>query len=102
MVKEYFLSEKCIVLCTCAESTLTSVCDKIGDGSVTPSELFLMEKKKNHILKLISSMTKGKDIEKNLEKSLSIRFEEHKKFCEQKERLDLLCNRVIKVKGMAI
>ncbi len=58
MVKEYHISEKCLRLCACAESTLSDVCDRISDGSVTPRELSLIEKKKNHVLKLIGAAIK--------------------------------------------
>ncbi len=70
MVKEYHLSEKCLLLCTCAESTLTDVCDRISDGSVTSSELSLIEKKKNHVLKLIGAV-KDEDVAKRLETATS-------------------------------
>ncbi len=100
MVKEYHLSEKCLLLCTCAESTLSHVCDKISDGSVTPSELSLIEKKKNHVLKLIGAATKDKDEAKRLEEALEIRLREYIRFCEEKEHLVLLCDHVtIKIQG---
>ncbi len=70
MVKEYHLSEKCLLLCACAETTLTDVCDRINDGSVTSSELSLIEKKKNHVLKLIGAV-KDKDVAKSLEAATS-------------------------------
>ncbi len=91
MVKECHLSEKCLLLCTCAESTLTDVCDRISDGSVKSSELSLIEKKKNHVLKLIGAV-KDEDVAKHLEEALEIRLREHKRFCEEKERLFQLCN----------
>ncbi len=100
MVKEYHLSEKCLLLCTCAESTLSDVCDRISDGSVTPRELSLIEEKKNHVLKLIVTIIKNKDVAKHLEEALEIRLREHKRFCEEKEHLVQLCNRVpIKIQG---
>ncbi len=100
MVKEYHIFNEFLVLCTCAESTLTDVCDRISDGSVTPSELSLIEKKKNNVLKLIGAATKDKDVAKHLEEELEIRLREHKKFCEEKGRLVLLCNSVtIKIQG---
>ena len=103
MVKEYHLSEKCLLLCTCAESTLSDVCDRISEGSVTSNELSLIEKKKNHVLKLIGAATKDKDVAKHLEEALEIRLREHKRFCEEKERLVLLCDRVpIKIQGIII
>ncbi len=100
MVKEYHLSDKCLLLCTCAESTLTDVCDRISDGSVTPRELSLIEKKKNHVLKLIDAAIENKGAAKCLEEALEIRLREHKIFCEEKECLVLLCDHVtIKIKG---
>ncbi len=99
MVKEYNLSEKCLLLCTCAESTLSDVCDRISDGSVTPSELSLIEKKKNHVLKLISAAIKNKDVTEALE----MRLREHKRFRVEKEHLVLLCDHVtIKIKGYIV
>ncbi len=96
MVKQYHLSDECSLLCTCAESTLTDVCDKISDGSVTPSELSQIVKRKNHVLKLIDAGIKNKDVVNQLE----IRLREHKRFCEEKEHLVQLCDRVtIKIKG---
>ena len=94
MVMECHLSDKCSLLCTCAESTLADVCDRISDGSVTLTELSLIEKEKNHVLKLIGATIKDEDIAKHLEEALKIRLREHKRFCEEKERLFQLCNRV--------
>ncbi len=100
MVKECHLSEKCLVLCTCAESTLTDVCDRISDGSVTPSELSQIEKKKNHIVKLIGTAIQDKDV---VEATLEIRLREHKNFREEKEHLVQLCHHVtIKIKGYRV
>ncbi len=77
------------------------MCDRISEGSVTPSELSLIEKKKNHVLKLIGAAIKDKDVAKHLEEALEIRLREHKIFCEEKERLVLLCDRVpIKIQGI--
>ncbi len=101
MVKEYDISDKCLLLCACAESTLSDVCDRISDGNVTPSELSLIEKKKNHALKLIGAATKDKDVAKHLEEALEMRLREHKRFCEEKEHLVQLCNHVpIKIQGI--
>ncbi len=96
MVKEYHIFDEFLVLCICAESTLTDVCDRIRDGNIVPSELSLIEKKKNHVLKLIDAAITDKDVANKLE----IRLREHKIFCEEKERLVQLCNRVpIKIQG---
>ncbi len=101
MVKEYHILDECLLLCTCAESTLSDMCDRISEGSVTSNELSLIEKKKNHVLKLIGAATKDKDVAKHLEEALEIRLREHKRFCEEKERLVQLCNRVpIKIQGI--
>ncbi len=95
------LTEKCLLLCACAESSLADVCDRISDGSVTPRELSLIEKKKNHVLKLIGAAIKNKDVAKHLREALAIRLREHKRFCEEKEHLVQLCNRVpIKIQGI--
>ncbi len=66
------LSEKCLLLCTCAESTLSDVCDRISDASVTLRELSLIEKKKNHVLKLIGAAIKDEDVAKHLEACIII------------------------------
>ncbi len=102
MVEEcHLFDECCLLLCTCAESTLTVVCDRIGDGNITPSELSLIEKEKNHVLKLIGAATENKDGAKHLEEALEIRLREHKRFREEKEHLFQLCNRVpIKIQGI--
>ncbi len=101
MVKEYHLSEKCLVLCTCAESTLMAVCGRISDGSVTPGELSLVKKKKNHVLKLIDAAIEDKDVSKRLEEALETRLKENKGFCEEKERLVQLFNCVsINIQGI--
>ena len=97
MVKEYHISEKCLLLCACAESTLSDVCKKISDGNITPSVLSLVKKKKNHVMKLINVAIEDRNV---LEEALAIRLREHKIFCEEKERMVLLCDRVtIKIKG---
>ncbi len=99
MVKEYHLSQKCLLLCTCAERTLTDVCKKIRDGSVTLSELILIKKKKNYVLKLISGSIKEKDVTR-LEEALEMRLREHERFCEENKHLVQLCDHVtIKIKG---
>ncbi len=99
MVKECHLSDKCLLLCACAESTLTDVCDRISDGNITQRELSLIEKKKNHVLKLTDAAFENKDA--RLEAALNIRLREHKRFCEEKERLVLLCDRIpIKIQGI--
>ena len=102
MAKECHLSEKCLLLCTCAESTLTDVCDRISNGSVTPRELSLIDKKKNHVLKLIvAAASENKDVAKRLEEALEIRLREYKRFCEEREHLVLLCDRIpIKIQGI--
>ncbi len=97
MVKEYHLSDKCLLLCTCAESTLTDVYNRISNGSVKSIELSLIKKKKNHVLKLICAAIKDEDVAKRLEaatseKGLKLRKSEMKvgkvlEQCEDAERI---------------
>ncbi len=70
------------------------MCDRINDGNITPRELSLIEKKKNHFLKMIDAAIENKGAAKCLEEVLEIRLREHKIFCEEKECLVLLCDRV--------
>lgn len=93
------LPEWCTFVCTCADSTLVDICDRLQNGTVTLKELEKISAKKNQMDKLCSSHIPQKDPEYAakviaLKQILNQRIKERKHFTKTKDLLGFLCKRV--------
>ena len=96
---EHFLSEKSEVLCTCAETVLTEICDKAESGKITLNEILKLKQRKNHVELLINE-SYDKDKAETLKHLFEKRYEEQATLIEQAHYMGQLCHGVtIPVQG---
>ena len=94
-----FLSEKSEILCTCAETALSEVCDKAESGEVTLIEILKLKQRKNHV-KLLINESYDKDKAETLKQLLEERYEEQVLLIERAQYMGQLCHAVtIPVQG---
>lgn len=99
------LPEWCTFLCTCADSTLIDVCDRLQNGAITFKELQKITEKRDQMEKLCSAHVPQDDPRNTeqivgLKKILQLRITEQKHFTRTCDLLGFLCRRVtVKVIG---
>ena len=102
------LPEWCTVVCTCADSTLDDICDRLRTGIVTLEELKKITEKRDQLQALCSAHINRKDKQYTqktaaLKQILQQRIKEQQRFTRTRELLGFLCGRIsVKVLGRLI
>lgn len=97
--KECNLSDNCSVLCTCAETTLEKLCDKIKSGKITLDELRRVKNKRDCFYELCIANNSPD----NMKLILQQKFDEYDEFYRQLDYIGQICDKVtINVKGRKV